>query len=46
MLLLSFADLDDRMSYGSLRNGDSVYDIYDDEATESSILIQVIPTHP
>ena len=33
MLLLSFADLDDRMSYGSLRNGDSVYDIYDDEAT-------------
>lgn len=34
MLLLSFADLDDRMSYGSLRNGDSVYDIYDDEATE------------
>lgn len=33
MLLLSFADLDDRMSYGSLRNGDSVYAIYDDEAT-------------
>lgn len=33
MLLLSFPDLDDRMSYGSLRNGDSVYDIYDDEAT-------------